>query len=195
MAIDTTKLNKFVGMLGSEHAGEQSNAASFIKKMAAAEKLSMVEFLTKAYGGGRERIVEKIVYRDRPADQGPTGSQQQAYRNPGSKSSFDEQYARAKKQYTEDRPPQGEEERAAWEMRQERERNYGRRERPKSKAYGHNGDIKDKIKTVLENHSMSLTKWEKDFLSDLVERLYGDREMTPQQRVKYMQIMEKVGYA
>jgi len=62
MPIDHDKLRKFVGMLGSDHEGEQLNALRFIKKIAADEKLTITELLLS----GKERIIEKVVYRDAP---------------------------------------------------------------------------------------------------------------------------------
>lgn len=62
MAVDHDKLRKFVGMLGSDHEGEQLNALRFIKRMAAEEKKTITELLLT----GTERVVEKIVYRDAP---------------------------------------------------------------------------------------------------------------------------------
>ena len=79
MAVDHDKLRKFVGMLGSDHEGEQLNALRFIKKMAADEKKTITELLLS----GGERIVEKVVYRDAP--------QQQPYRRNYSGSSFYEE--------------------------------------------------------------------------------------------------------
>lgn len=78
MPIDYDKLRKFVGMLGSDHEGEQLNALRFIKRMAAEEKITITELLLS----GKERIVEKVVYRDAPA---------QPYRRNYSGSSFYEE--------------------------------------------------------------------------------------------------------
>jgi hypothetical protein len=170
--VDVTKLNKFVGMLGSEHDGEQVNAARFIKRLAAEEKLSLVELFTKAYGGG-VRVEEKIVYRDRPAEPAREGFRSM------SEEEFNKARARSREQ-----------KRADFE-----ERKASRAAGPKSRAYGHNGSLVSKIRTVLAYHSMALTKWEKDFLEDLVRRVDTGYEMSPRQRSSYMKIMEKVGYA
>lgn len=171
--VDRTKLDKFVGMLGSEHDGEQVNAARFIKRMAAAEKLSIVELLTKAYGGGG---AERIIYRDRPAPAQPSSP-------PRRSAESDAAEMRRKREAEEDRRN------AEYEARTRKNRG-GR-----SNAYGHNGSMVSKIRTVLSYHSMLLTKWEKDFLEDLVKKVDSGYEMTPRQRASYMKIMEKAGYA
>jgi hypothetical protein len=61
--VDHDKLRKFVGMLGSDHEGEQLNALRFIKRMAADEKLTITELLLS----GTPQIIERIVYRDAPS--------------------------------------------------------------------------------------------------------------------------------
>ena len=61
------RLEKFVGMLGSDHEGEQINALRFIKKIAAEEKKTLTELLLT--GGERIVYVDKIVYRDKPQEQ------------------------------------------------------------------------------------------------------------------------------
>lgn len=61
------KLKKFVGMLGSDHEGEQLNALRFIKRMAAEEKKSITELLLVE---GRVEYIEKVVYRDAPVSPG-----------------------------------------------------------------------------------------------------------------------------
>ncbi len=86
---DQSKIDKIVGMLGSEHDGERANAAALLGRMALADKITIQQMLRGAYGGGgyggerivyrdrivekeviRERVVEKIVYRSPPTYQG-----------------------------------------------------------------------------------------------------------------------------
>lgn len=57
------RLAKLIGMLGSDHDGEVLNAARFIRKMAEDEKKTLAELLLT----GTERVVERVVYRDRPS--------------------------------------------------------------------------------------------------------------------------------
>ena len=77
---DKDRLIKLIGMLGSAHEGERANAAAFIQKMAAANKMTISELMAAAHGGAssekvvyRDRIVEKekVVYRDRPPEPEP----------------------------------------------------------------------------------------------------------------------------
>ena len=67
MADNRSRLEKLVGMLGSDYDGERANAAALIAKIAKEEKKSMVELLLHPQVIYRDR--EKIVYRDRPQPQ------------------------------------------------------------------------------------------------------------------------------
>ena len=48
-----SKLEKILGMLGSEHEGERASAALLISRMAKERKLSIVEMLKLEFGGVR----------------------------------------------------------------------------------------------------------------------------------------------
>ena len=63
---DKDRLIKLIGMLGSAHAGERDNAAVFIQKMAAANKMTVTELMSQV-GGGSPRVVyqDRVVYKDR----------------------------------------------------------------------------------------------------------------------------------
>lgn len=89
MADNRSKLEKLIGMLGSDHEGEQLNALRFIKKIAADEKKTLTQLLMS----GPERIVyvDKIIYRDNPQPQQPP------YRRNYSGSRFDEEQPRQRK--------------------------------------------------------------------------------------------------
>lgn len=64
MADDRSKLEKFIGMLGSDHEGEQLNALRFIKKIAAEQKKTISEILLT----GPERVIyrDRVVYKESP---------------------------------------------------------------------------------------------------------------------------------
>lgn len=62
MADNRSRLEKLVGMLASDFEGEQLNALRMIKSMAQAEGKTLAELLLT----GRERVVERVVYKDRP---------------------------------------------------------------------------------------------------------------------------------
>lgn len=64
---DKSRLEKLIGMLGSDHDGEVLNAVRFIRKMAEEQKVSLAELLLT----GKTQIVEKIVYRDPPMSNHP----------------------------------------------------------------------------------------------------------------------------
>lgn len=72
---DVARIEKLIGMLGSDFDGERANAAGMLKRLADAQHQSLVELLRSSFGGGseriiyRDRIVEKTVYRDRPVSQ------------------------------------------------------------------------------------------------------------------------------
>lgn len=61
----TTRLEKLLGMLGSDFDGERANAALMISNMAKAAGKTIAEFVIQ---GGEPQIVyrEKIVYRETP---------------------------------------------------------------------------------------------------------------------------------
>jgi hypothetical protein len=76
---DRGRVEKLVGMLGSSFDGERANAAGMLQKMADADKVSLLELLSRTLGSGasppqiiyRDRVVEKpvyvekVVYKDR----------------------------------------------------------------------------------------------------------------------------------
>ena len=62
MADDRSRLEKLVGMLASDFEGEQLNALRMIKALAAKENKTLAEVLLS----GRERVVDRVVYKDRP---------------------------------------------------------------------------------------------------------------------------------
>ncbi len=51
MTIDRSRLEKFLGLLGSEHDGERANAARFVHRMAQEHKLTIVELMRQIFGG------------------------------------------------------------------------------------------------------------------------------------------------
>ena len=184
MTFDRSKVDKFVGMLGSEHDGERANAARFLHKFAQESKLSMPEFFAKVYGGSAERI----VYRDRPAGAARGHSA-------GSKS-FEEQWAERQAEIRRQQDAARERQREANRKKQQDEakEKADRGPAPKSKAYGMSS-IQGKIATVLAYHSEKLTTNEKDFLAEVRITLDNGNEMSPKMRARYMQIMTKAGYA
>lgn len=62
MADDRSRLEKLIGMLGSDFEGEQLNALRMIRALAAKEGKTLPQILLS----GETRVVEKIVYRDAP---------------------------------------------------------------------------------------------------------------------------------
>lgn len=70
------RLEKLIGMLGSDHEGEVLNAVRFIRKMAEDEKKTLAELLLDG------KVVEKIVYRDPPMSNHPAARPYEQYRQP-----------------------------------------------------------------------------------------------------------------
>ena len=62
MADDRSKLEKFIGMLGSDHEGEQLNALRFIQRLAA-DFLDNYIFLTVGrVGSSTDLITQKVLW-------------------------------------------------------------------------------------------------------------------------------------
>ena len=172
---DRGRLEKLVGMLGSQYDGERANAAAMLQKMADADKVTILELLSRTLGGGgppqivyRDRIVEKpvivekvvykerIVYKDAP---GPTHTPV-----PEVGKGFDD-LARAFKDFgnAAGKPLS----RASWIEKAE-------------KAWKHEED---------------LTDWERDFIRDVLPRLKRGSEPTAKQRETLSRIWRKVATA
>lgn len=62
---DRSRLEKLVGMLGSDHENEALNAVRFIRKMAEDDKVTILELLSTTLG----KVVEKVVVKERPREE------------------------------------------------------------------------------------------------------------------------------
>lgn len=94
---DKSRLEKLIGMLGSDHDGEVLNAVRFIRKMANDQKITLVELLLT----GKERIVEKIVYRDPPMSNHPAAK---PYESPRQDDSYNYYYnGNTRRKYTDEK--------------------------------------------------------------------------------------------
>lgn len=119
MADNRSRLEKLVGMLGSEHDGECLNALRMIKKIAADEKKSLTELLFT----GPERVIykDRIVYRDREPEPPP-------FRRRHS-SEWDEIYREQMRRAAEEAARQAQQEQEARRRRREAEREAAERMR------------------------------------------------------------------
>jgi len=173
---DRGRVEKLVGMLGSSFDGERANAAGMLQKMAEADKVSLLELLSRSLGGSgppqivyRDRVVEKIVvqekivykdrviYRDAPREDNSPPT----YVAPNE--AFDN-LAKAFKDFGSQAKPLT---RASWIEKAE-------------KAWAHEED---------------LTDWERDFIRDVLPRLKRGSEPTAKQRESLSCIWRKVATA
>lgn len=86
MADDRSRLEKLIGMLGSDFEGEQLNALRMIRALAAKEGKTLPQILLS----GETRVVEKIVYRDAPMQHAYRPPQRSKYQDYGTKFTEDQ---------------------------------------------------------------------------------------------------------
>lgn len=67
---EKTRVEKLLGMLGSEFDGERSNAARMLSKLATEHKLSLAELMRACFGGGASAKPQARWSSPRP-DPGP----------------------------------------------------------------------------------------------------------------------------
>lgn len=166
MADDRSRVEKLIGMLGSDHDGEIVNAARLLRRMAEKDGKTLPSLLMT--GATQTVYVEKIVYRDPPYSPPRGGVADEAMRR--ARESFDER------------------ERAQYEAG----RAY-RREHARANASGLYAQILAILD--LPHLTAHLDAWSVDFLRDLSDRVTHDHEMTWRQRDFVKKCIRKINKA
>lgn len=190
MADNRSRIEKLVGMLGSEHDGEVVNAVRMLQRMAAAEKKTMAELLLS----GKERIVERVVYRDRE----PSGFGDKA-RTQNSESPFSRRnraHAGRSRHYRDWSEAFDEAERddADQAERDARAKANGRRKGAKFFRDGE-GPILAGLREAYEKGYDVLNAFEIEFAEDVYNRYEDDDELSPAQVEVAERIIRKVARA
>jgi len=212
MADNRSRLEKLVGMLGSDHDGECLNALRMIKKIAAEEKKSLPELLLSG--------VDRIVYRDRPQPARPHPKPERNYRDSFKEDfggfDFEEMARKARENAernarTREEARQREAEAKAAESRQRyggafddaemtdeqreaaRARRKARKEGgPKQRRSWDTRELLDELNWALENNDDDLTGYEIEFASQVPFQYRFDYELSSKQIEVAKRIIRKV---
>jgi hypothetical protein len=197
MADNRSRLEKLIGMLGSDHDGEALNALRMIKKLAADEKKSLPELLLS----GKVVYQERVVYRDR--DPGPGTS---AFRQAQREWQAEQERQQRERQARREQERREREKRAEEDRRQryggafddaelsdeEREELRRQRANKKRKAFRDKRELLDELAWAYENNDDDLTGWEIEFASSVPFQYRYDWELSKNQEEVAQRIINKV---
>jgi hypothetical protein len=175
--MERSKVDKFVGMLGSEHDGERANAARFLSKMAKDAGLSLVEMFVKVYGGTSSQAKPSPA----PAASPPP------YKPRRAPTSFEEGYRR-----------QREKEEPGWARRraeEERAPRPGYSDPVRPPRYGPRATPQAKIRDLLNLRGEDIFPDDRRFLERVISMHDEDKEITATQRARVHRIFKSCGVA
>jgi hypothetical protein len=175
MSDSRSKLEKFIGMLGSEHDGEALNALRFIRKIAADEKKTLVELLLS----GKTVYVDRVVFKEGAP---PRGERRE---------DVWEAKARAQEARARQREDVRNAEHAAREKRRaeqyagsfdDAEMNDAEREQARRKKPFRGGRaLLNELSWALDNDNRDLDSWQIEFAQDVLAKYREDWELSDSQ--------------
>jgi hypothetical protein len=191
---DKQRLEKLVGMLGSDQMGERASAAAFIAKMAREQTLTIVELMRRAFGSTMQ----------------PQAKPQQQQRNPYTDPFFTDPHE-AMRQHQAAMEAERVRRHAAAEQEQERQRAARARNREAMKeeirrkhpgfapahefrdgpGFGAASALLDQLRAV--KLSGRLNPWECQFANDVCDRYQYDAQLSERQMAVIRKILAKTG--
>ena len=193
MADNRSRLEKLLGMLGSDHDGERAAAALMIANMAKKEGKTIADLCLS----GKERIVyvDKIVYRDRAPERGPPREDVWNEFRKAQERADAERRARQQQRADRQRAERAQRYGGAFDdaemTDEEREAVRARRAANKQRGKGRR-DLLDELEKALHEGLVYLDPWEVEFAMFVPAEYETDAMLTPRQVHQAKKIIAKV---
>jgi len=192
---DKQRLEKLVGMLGSDQLGERASAAAFIAKMAREQTLTIVELMRRAFGSTVQQPPPRPQHKP----------QSNPYTNPFSQDLHEamrrqQAYAEAERvrRHAAEMQEQARQKAARARARAQNTADEAARQSQRSQFHENPGfrpsrDLLDQLKVV--SLSGVLNTWECQFANDVCDRYQYDSQLSEKQLAIIRKILAKTTFA